>query len=56
VKNICVDLIEVSLLVGLGVGDFIMPQTTLKAASSKIVKHEKIFSYNQHACFYIICI
>jgi hypothetical protein len=34
---------------GLGVGDFIVGRATLKAASSKIAKHEKTCSDNQHA-------
>jgi len=45
----CVDLIGVSPLVGLGVGPFTVAQTTLKAASSKVAKHEKACSDNQHA-------
>jgi hypothetical protein len=34
--------------VGLGVGDFTVGRTTLKAASSKMVKHEKACSDNQN--------
>jgi hypothetical protein len=34
--------------VGLGVEDFTVGQTALKAASSKMVKHEKMCSDNQH--------
>ncbi|MCI28228.1 auxilin-like protein, partial [Trifolium medium] len=48
-KHACVDLIGVSPLVGLMTGDFIVGQATLKAASSKIAKHEKSYSDNQHA-------
>jgi hypothetical protein len=36
-------------LVGLGVRTFTVGQTTLKAASSKMGKHEKVCSDNQHA-------
>ena len=42
------DLIEVSPLVGLGVGTFTVGHVALKAASSKVVKHEKTCSDNQH--------
>jgi hypothetical protein len=35
--------------VGLATEDFIVRQAALKAASSKIVKHEKACSDNQHA-------
>ena len=45
----CVDLTEVSPLVGLGVGPFTVGHATLKAASSKVAKHEKVCSDNQHA-------
>ncbi|KAK2386941.1 hypothetical protein QL285_060775 [Trifolium repens] len=48
-KNACIDLTGVSPLVGLGVGDFIVGRAALKAASSKMVKHEKACSDNQHA-------
>jgi hypothetical protein len=34
--------------VGLGVGDFTVGQAALKGASSKMVKHEKAYSDNQH--------
>jgi hypothetical protein len=40
-KHACVDLSGVSLLVGLGVGDFTIGPATLKGASSKMVKLEK---------------
>ena len=43
------DLIGVSPLVGLGVGAFTVGQAALKAASSKVAKHEKACSDNQHA-------
>ena len=39
----------VSPLVGLGIRPFTVGQTALKAASSKVVKHEKTCSDNQHA-------
>jgi len=48
-KHACVDLIGVSPLVGLGVRPFTVGQTALKAASSKVAKHEKTCSDNQHA-------
>jgi hypothetical protein len=47
-KHACVDLTGVSPLVGLGVGDFIVGRAALKAASSKMTKHEKACSDNQH--------
>jgi len=37
-------LTGVSSLVGLGVGAFTVGQTTLKVASSKVIKHEKACS------------
>jgi hypothetical protein len=37
-----------SLPLGLGVGDFTVGRTTFKAASSKMTKHEKACSDNQH--------
>ena len=46
-KHARVDLTEVSPLVG--VGAFMVGQTTLKAASSKVAKHEKACYDNQHA-------
>jgi len=48
-KYACVDLTGVSPLVGLGVRSFSVGQTTLKAVSSKVAKHEKARSDNQHA-------
>jgi len=48
-KHVCVDLTGVSPLVGLGVGPFTVGHTALKAASSKVAKHEKTCSDNQHA-------
>jgi len=48
-KLACVNLTGVSPLVGLGVRPFIVGQTALKAASSKVAKHEKTCSDNQHA-------
>jgi len=47
-KHACVDLTGVSLLVGLGVMPFTVGQAALKAASSKVAKHEKACSDNQH--------
>nr|ABD32857.1 hypothetical protein MtrDRAFT_AC149038g20v2 [Medicago truncatula] len=47
-KHACVDLTGVSPLVGLGVGPFSVGQTTLKVASSKVTKHGKVCSDNQH--------
>ncbi|KAK2372319.1 hypothetical protein QL285_073465 [Trifolium repens] len=47
-KHACVDLPGVSSLVELGVGDFTVGREALKAASSKMVKHEKTCSDNQH--------
>jgi hypothetical protein len=43
-----VDLTEVSPLVGLGSEDFTAGNAALKAASSKVAKHEKACSDNQH--------
>ena len=48
-KHACVDLTRVSPLVGLCVGHFTVGHATLKAASSKVAKHEKACSDNQHA-------
>ncbi|MCI03397.1 auxilin-like protein [Trifolium medium] len=48
-KHACVDLTGVSPLVGLTIGDFIVGQAALKAASSKVAKHERTCSNNQHA-------
>jgi len=47
-KHACVNLTRVLPLVGLGVGVLTVVQAALKAASSKVVKHEKACSYNQH--------
>jgi len=47
-KHACVDLTEVSPLVGLRVGAFTVGHSALKAASSKVTKHEKACSDNQH--------
>jgi hypothetical protein len=44
----CVDSTEVLPLVELRTETFIVGQTTFKVASSKIVKHEKTCSDNQH--------
>jgi hypothetical protein len=48
-KHACVCLTRVSPLVELGVETFTVGQTTINAASSKVVKHEKTYSNNQHA-------
>jgi hypothetical protein len=48
-KHACVDLTEVLLLVGLRADAFTTGQTNFKAASSKVVEHEKSCSDNQHA-------
>ena len=48
-KHACVNLVKVLPLVGLGVDAFIIGHTSLKVASSKVVKHEKACSHNQHA-------
>ncbi|RHN68840.1 hypothetical protein MtrunA17_Chr3g0118311 [Medicago truncatula] len=47
-KYTCVDLTGVSQLVKLRIETFTVGQTTLKTMSSKVVKHEKICSNNQH--------
>jgi hypothetical protein len=47
-KHACVDLTGVSPLVGLGTGDFTAGHAALKAVSSKVAKHEKAYSDNQH--------
>jgi hypothetical protein len=41
-----------SPLVGLEVGAFPVGQTNLKAVSSKVIKHEKTYSDNQHGLFF----
>ncbi|MCI35762.1 auxilin-like protein, partial [Trifolium medium] len=46
-KHACVDLTGVSPLVRLRVGDFTVGRTALKAASSKMAKHDKACSDNQ---------
>ncbi|KAL6569651.1 hypothetical protein OROMI_014165 [Orobanche minor] len=48
-KHACVDLTGVSPLMGLGSGGFTAVQAALKAASCKVVKHEKACMKNQHA-------
>ncbi|KAK2438168.1 hypothetical protein QL285_022979 [Trifolium repens] len=48
-KHACVDLIEVSPHVGLTTRDFTVGQAALKAASSKVVKHERACPENQYA-------
>ena len=48
-KHACVDLTGVSPRVGLAVGPFTVGQASLKVASSKVAKHEKTCSDNQHA-------
>ncbi|PNY14926.1 auxilin-like protein [Trifolium pratense] len=45
-KHVCVDLTEVSPFVGLRDGDFIMGRAARIAASSTMVKHEKVCSDN----------
>jgi hypothetical protein len=47
-KYVCVDLTKVSSLMGLTNEDFTVGQVTLKAASSKVVKYERVYSNNQH--------
>nr|GFD10085.1 signal recognition particle, SRP19 subunit [Tanacetum cinerariifolium] len=47
-KHACVDLTEVSPLVGLSSRGFIADQAALKAASGKMTKHEKACIENQH--------
>nr|GEU43809.1 putative exostosin-like protein [Tanacetum cinerariifolium] len=47
-KHACVDLTEVSPLVGLSGGGFTVGQAALKAASCKVTKHEKTCIKNQH--------
>ncbi|KAJ0763899.1 putative exostosin [Helianthus annuus] len=47
-KHACVDLTGVSPLVGLGSCAFTVGQAALKAASGKVIKHEKACLDNQH--------
>ncbi|MCI39268.1 auxilin-like protein, partial [Trifolium medium] len=47
-KHACVDLAEVFPLVGLTTENFTLGHTTLKVASSKVAKHERAHSDNQH--------
>ncbi|KAK2422181.1 hypothetical protein QL285_032735 [Trifolium repens] len=47
-KHACVDLTGVSLLVCLRAETFTVEQTALKAASSKVAKHDKTYFDNQH--------
>jgi len=44
-----VDLIKGMLLVGYGTMVFVVGQATLKAASIKVVKHEKSYPNNRYA-------
>ncbi|KAK2421664.1 hypothetical protein QL285_032272 [Trifolium repens] len=48
-KHACVNLTRVSPLVGLGSEIFTVGQAAIKAASSKVAKHKKACSDNQHA-------
>jgi len=48
-KYACVGLTRVSPIVSLGVGPFTVGHEALKVASSKVVKHEKVCSNNQHS-------
>ncbi|GKD11573.1 hypothetical protein Tco_1195980 [Tanacetum coccineum] len=47
-KHACVDLTEVSPLVGLSSRGFTVGQAALKATSCKVAKHEKACIENQH--------
>jgi hypothetical protein len=47
-RHACVDLTIVSPLAGLTTGGFTVGQAALKAASSKVVKHEELCYDNQH--------
>ena len=47
-KHAYVDLTGVPSFVGLEVGVFMVWQIVVKAASSKVAKHEKACSDNQH--------
>jgi hypothetical protein len=47
-KYACINLTGVSLLMRLTTGDFTVGQGGFKAASSKVVKHERACSENQH--------
>ncbi|KAK2385189.1 hypothetical protein QL285_072455 [Trifolium repens] len=47
-KHACVDLTGVSPLVGLTTEGFTVGQAALKAASSKVAKHKRACSENQH--------
>ena len=53
-KHACVDLIGVSPLVRLGIGALTVGQAALKGASSKVYKHEKAFSHNQHVLYHLL--
>ncbi|GJY53240.1 hypothetical protein Tco_0444904 [Tanacetum coccineum] len=52
-KHACVDLTGVSPLVGLRDNGFVAGQAALKAESSKVAKHEKLFSESTR--FYPFC-
>ena len=47
-KHACADLTGISALMGLGVRAFTIGQAAIKAASSKVAKHGKACSDNQH--------
>ncbi|PNX78176.1 auxilin-like protein, partial [Trifolium pratense] len=48
-KHVCVNLTGVLPLVGLRAETFTVRQSVFKDASSKVAKHEKTCSDNQHA-------
>jgi hypothetical protein len=52
-KHACVDLTGVSSLVELRIEAFNVEQTTFKTALSKVGKHEKTCSDNQHVLYYL---
>jgi hypothetical protein len=52
-KHACVDLTGVSPLVGLRTEAFTVGQATLKIVLSKMVKHEKSCSDNQHFLYHL---
>jgi hypothetical protein len=52
-KHACVDLTGVSPLVGLRAETFIVGHEVLKVASSKVVKHGKTCSDNQHVSYHL---
>jgi hypothetical protein len=53
-RHACMDLTEVSPLVGLTTKGFAVGHAPFKAASSRLVNHERARSDNQHVFIYLL--